>query len=399
MSSISRDALNQIMATIRNITIQDVTGKIIRIVPDSVDSVTAGVSRFILINTEKYTDFVSGLDEGDSVTLQLIGLIGYKLYSHSDAIFMYIHLILAALFPIFIGAHASLSQPSSAAKKAPKSREDEESDEAEASESAIETLDKSDAIMFPIIAGILLTGLYFLIKWLEDPAMLNLIMNFYFSLMGIGAIGKLVADTLNVLTTFVFPSIFFSKGKTYRIEPLLRGKYKKGQLRKFRSDGSLPLPGPLSNWKLLTRFDSQLWDLRALFTGRWVLNAYVRGFTSFKCYVRLNDAIGLALGAVAIAIYNFGGKQWVFTNLMGISFCYTALQVISLGDFFVGSLLLTGLFFYDIIMVFYTPMMVSVAKNLEVPIKLVFNGPGRGSMLGKQRAVQSSDSDADLGTF
>ena len=50
--------------------------------------------------------------------------------------------------------------------------------------------------------------------------------------------------------------------------------------------------------------------------------------------------------------------------------------------FWTGSLVLAGLFFYDITMVFYTPLMVTVATSLDVPIKLVFPGPGRGSMLG-----------------
>ncbi|RAL59083.1 hypothetical protein DID88_009001 [Monilinia fructigena] len=52
--------------------------------------------------------------------------------------------------------------------------------------------------------------------------------------------------------------------------------------------------------------------------------------------------------------------------------------------FFTGSLVLLGLFFYDITMVFYTPLMVTVATSLDVPIKLVFPASegGRGSMLG-----------------
>lgn len=33
---------------------------------------------------------------------------------------------------------------------------------------------------------------------------------------------------------------------------------------------------------------------------------------------------------------------------------------------------LKGLFFYDIFWVFFTPVMVSVAKNFDAPIKLLF---------------------------
>jgi minor histocompatibility antigen H13 len=68
--------------------------------------------------------------------------------------------------------------------------------------------------------------------------------------------------------------------------------------------------------------------------------------------------------------------------------------------FWTGSLVLGGLFIYDIVMVFYTyvsskvskdplmvnitarPLMITVATQLDVPIKLVFPGPKRGGMLG-----------------
>lgn len=43
-----------------------------------------------------------------------------------------------------------------------------------------------------------------------------------------------------------------------------------------------------------------------------------------------------------------------------------------------GALLLSGLFFYDIFWVFGTPVMVTVAKSLDAPIKLVF--PRAGSI-------------------
>jgi len=54
----------------------------------------------------------------------------------------------------------------------------------------------------------------------------------------------------------------------------------------------------------------------------------------------------------------------------------------SLTTFWTGTLVLTGLFVYDIVMVFYTPMMMTVATSIDAPIKLVFPGPGRDGMLG-----------------
>jgi minor histocompatibility antigen H13 len=50
--------------------------------------------------------------------------------------------------------------------------------------------------------------------------------------------------------------------------------------------------------------------------------------------------------------------------------------------FWTGTLVLTAMFIYDVIMVFYTPMMITVATSLDVPIKILLPGANRGSMLG-----------------
>lgn len=78
---------------------------------------------------------------------------------------MYIHLILAALLPIYAGSHASLRCPPSATPPT----EDEDGEEIEVAP-PVEGLQPYDAIVFPIMAGIVLAGLYYIIKWLEDPA-------------------------------------------------------------------------------------------------------------------------------------------------------------------------------------------------------------------------------------
>lgn len=64
-----------------------------------------------------------------------------------------------------------------------------------------------------------------------------------------------------------------------------------------------------------------------------------------------------------------------------------ALRNIDLANFKVGFLLLWFLFFYDIFWVYGTDVMVTVAKNLDIPIKLLFpylndEGVEKHSMLG-----------------
>ncbi|KAI6866660.1 hypothetical protein KC318_g10346, partial [Hortaea werneckii] len=72
---------------------------------------------------------------------------------------MYIHLIVSALFPIYAGAHASLSRPSSAAKPSKKDKEDKDAEEDEEEEDVVqkmEGLSPKDAVIFPITAGLVL---------------------------------------------------------------------------------------------------------------------------------------------------------------------------------------------------------------------------------------------------
>jgi minor histocompatibility antigen H13 len=182
--------------------------------------------------------------------------------------------------------------------------------------------------MFPILAGITLSGLYFIIKWLEDPALLNKILGYYFSTLGVVGVGKLLADALNVATSILAPSI------------------------------------------------------RAQITKSALFKCYIHMVISAKTKIQYQTMIGMVFGVIAISAYNFLAKPWWLTNLIGWGFCYGTLQLMSPTTFWTGSLVLAGLFIYDITMVFYTPLMVTVATSLDVPIKLVFPGPGRGSMLG-----------------
>jgi minor histocompatibility antigen H13 len=65
-------------------------------------------------------------------------------------------------------------------------------------------------------------------------------------------------------------------------------------------------------------------------------------------------------------------KYWVLNNVFGVLFSIMALRNIDLASFKVGFLLLWFLFFYDIFWVYGTDVMVTVAKNLDIPIKLLF---------------------------
>ncbi|PBP27697.1 hypothetical protein BUE80_DR001347 [Diplocarpon rosae] len=332
-------------------------------------------------------DLLSPDMEGDSAILHFVGKWSYLVYHHRELLQMYIHLILAAVFPIYIGSHASLRRPSSAGL--PKKKLDQYGKEEEVEkEIKIEGLTPSDAMLFPVMAGITLGGLYLLIKWLDDPKLLNKILNVYFSTLGVFGVGKLVTDYMNVTMSFCFPSTWSDGKETYYIEPILREQVtgsvnrSRVQIHRHFVDKTNPLPGIFSSVKFPGPINKLLWSARAVTKEHWVLKGYLHGIGSIKSKIFFNDILGLVIGFAVIAAYNLSGKEWWLTNLMGFAFCYGTLQLMSPTTFWTGTLVLGGLFIYDIIMVFYTPLMVTVATTLEVPVKLVFPGPKRGSMLG-----------------
>lgn len=304
---------------------------------------------------------------------------------------MQIHLLLASLFPIYIGAHASLRRPPSAKAPPTKARgEDEEEDDDEIDvEPIVEGLRPSDAIMFPVMASITLGGLYFIIKWLDDPALLNKFMGWYFSALGVFGVGKLVGDALHVLSTIIFPSVWSDGKNLYHIEPHLRlqvtGSPTRTQPHRTITSKASPLPSLLSKLSLPKPITNLLWTTRSLLKSHWIFRCYIHGVFTSKTRLTIHDITGLLLGLTAIIAYNTLNKPWLLTNIMGFGFCYGAFQLMSPTTFWTGSLVLIGLFFYDIVMVFYTPMMVTVATTLDVPIKLVFpalSGSKRDGMLG-----------------
>ena len=79
--------------------------------------------------------------------------------------------------------------------------------------------------------------------------------------------------------------------------------------------------------------------------------------------------IGIVL--VPVGCY-FVTKHWALNNVFGVFFSIVALKGVSLSTTRTGMLLLWALFFYDIFWVYGTDVMVTVAKNLDLPIKLVF---------------------------
>lgn len=183
----------------------------------------------------------------------------------------------------------------------------------------IETLRKEDAMQFPILGSMSLFGLYLAFKFLGHD-LVNLLIGGYFAAVGCGALTLTVSPLMD------------------KICPKSMTTNQMG----FKKKISHPLP----DWIL-----SEDLELGAIFST--------------------SDLLSFLVAAGIVALY-FQKKYWALNNVLGICFCLQGIERLSLGTYKIGAILLVGLFFYDIFWVFGTDVMVTVAKNLDGPIKLLF---------------------------
>lgn len=174
-----------------------------------------------------------------------------------------------------------------------------------------EKIEHSDAMQLPFIAAGGLGALFLAFKYL-DNTIVNQLVNAYFVCIGVACVGGLLTPVLRRFITSRRVLI-----------------------------GTLPVIGVLN----LTAAD---------------LVAYFLGLLASSSY-----------GACK-TVWTGHPACWTTNNLLGIAFATQGIERLALGQFSVAALLLSGLFFYDIFMVFYTPLMVSVATKLDGPIKLLF---------------------------
>ena len=304
----------------------------------------------------------------------LLQQVGYHFARAQPFIPTYLHVLCSALIVIYTGAHASLTIPNSAAKPPKKEKKTSEDEEDEPSDTLekMEGLSPSDALMFPLLAGCTLAGLYFLIKWLEDPAILNKILNWYFSVFGVLSVARLFTDTMAVCTSFVFPRKYRSGGETWEIKRKQRIAESTAAPQLKRTS---PLPGIWSKLPLPSYALDTLWRLREFPSKRVHVRAYIHRIMEASLHLGVQGSISFVLALAAVLYYNLVAKPWWLTNILGYSFAYTALLFMSPTTFSTGSLILGALFVYDIYFVFYTPMMVTVATKIDIPAKMLFPRP------------------------
>jgi len=177
-----------------------------------------------------------------------------------------------------------------------------------------ETMSKEHAMRFPLVGSAMLLSLFLLFKFLSKD-LVNAVLTAYFFILGIVA-----------LSATLLPSI-------------------KRFLPKEWNDNLIVWQAPLIRWAPFIH------SLSVEFTKSQIV-ASIPGF--FFC------------------LWYASKKHWLANNVLGLAFCIQGIEMLSLGSFKTGAILLGGLFVYDIFWVFFTPVMVSVAKSFDAPIKLLF---------------------------
>ncbi|KAL3316918.1 hypothetical protein Ciccas_004427 [Cichlidogyrus casuarinus] len=178
-----------------------------------------------------------------------------------------------------------------------------------------------DAMQFPFYASGALFTIYLIFKFVPKH-IINAIFLAFFTCSAVISLGRLLIPIIRPYIPNFFTNTHFKISYTQRNEP-----------KEAEGDGKI--------------IEEASWEFQT------------KDFpTMFVCCI-----IGLTYVVT---------KHWTLNNVFGLAFSITALECLHLHQFKNGFILLGGLFFYDIFWVFFTDVMVSVAKNFEAPIKVVF---------------------------
>jgi len=182
-------------------------------------------------------------------------------------------------------------------------------------DSQAETVTKKDAMQFPLIGSAVLFGLYLVVKFVKKEY-LDILISVYFSLLGSFSIFSCAQAPLTEV---------LGVGGLHRYKFSFRWRFW------LKKEDDEPIDFSLS----------------------------VFDFGLFLMCASFSTAYGVT-------------KLWWLNNILGSAFSIQGIEMLSLGSYAIGCLLLSGLFFYDIFWVFGTEVMVSVAKGLNAPVKILF---------------------------
>jgi len=273
--------------------------------------------------------------------LYLIGLNFLVLFY--DNVPISLQVLSTSLVCIILGSFASLRHPESA----------------EAQD--VERLKPNDAYMFPIFGSIALCSFYAAIKYLPGY-IVDVAAQLFFVLMSAFAAQQFFNDV-----AFQFlPSSIYSMIAVNLLTVSI----------KWKQVVSIPVA------------DKKMYvPIPSIVRGANTNNAHNKKNNPNEDVIDITilNIFTLIIGSIVAYLWYLWDQWWFFNNLIGISLSIQAISFLNPGSYYTATVLLSLLFFYDIFWVFGTDVMVTVAKNLKAPIKLIFPRPAaveKPNMLG-----------------
>lgn len=275
-------------------------------------------------------DIVAAVNNTTDATVMAEG-VGTKRPADTmeGAVIAYGAIMLMAVLPVYFGSYRSVRHLFQQHEETKKS-----------GESTAEAMTEQDAMMFPVIASGALISLYALFYYFGKQY-INLILAVYFFLIGTCALGHFVTTSpivLGLLSRVPVGDTFDFRIRRFRSATNNPGSTSAGS-EEEDGDGSAP---PLRKKELLWSFE----------------------------VTRLEACLYAA--SCLVGMYYWWSKHWVANNIFGLTFAVDGIELIQLNKVSIGCLLLGLLFFYDVFWVFGTDVMVTVARNFEAPIKVIF---------------------------
>ncbi|KAJ2901891.1 hypothetical protein MKZ38_001283 [Zalerion maritima] len=328
------------------------------------------------------------------------------------SIFLQLRITLTALAVIYAASHGAIQRPHSAAPKRRISAKGNDQNKKHADDDKThlyaQSLIASDMIMFPVTAGAVLIGLYYVIKWLEDPDIINLIFRWWLGIGGLFTATVCYTHVLGVVKNLLLPCVWrdwrgrtrlvsWKSGKVYQLRRVHHPRKDQDSEGKDGEKGdsdvptiweplplnTVPAPYPIPKGKARRITSSVVWGVFDCFNDKWSLVFNCPGAWPEPDIVRLTLADMLSvLAALMVSLVQAFAASISASNVSGVAMAYGTMLLMSPTSFPIGSAVLLGLCIYDIVMVFYTPFMVTVAQSIDAPIKLTFQSEGAMSIIG-----------------
>jgi len=248
------------------------------------------------------------------VALAYLSIILVSLFASFGLVPVYLHMMVATVSTIYIGSRYALK-----CWKLEGGTEETK----HLHTGGAEQMQTKDAMMFPLIGSCVLFSLYCVYKLLP-PQWINAVIKLYFFIFGCLVLAQKLAQILS--TTLPVPTV----------HRLLAAEY--------------AVPNPM--W-VLQRIESALMPLlkRVPFLGYNEPAAAdapaPEAPATFWTSVSLLDLVALALG-VSVSIVYVSTGSWLASNMFGMAFSIQGIEMLSLGSYLNGCILLCGLFVYDV---------------------------------------------------